>query len=332
MSWLALLDLSAHGATYRPTNGQALAQRNGDVTVLRTAFPGFQYTVEDDTAEGDSLSAMMTHHLARSPHGRRRVWQAVRLLVAGLLLYAVLAYVVAPAAWRHYEHHPALETAPKTTTTSEGIPGDPLNIGLVGTEAEVVHALLAAGWTPADPITLRTSLGIAESVLLRRPDPEAPVSPLLLWGRRQDLAFEREAGRSARQRHHARLWHAPEFGVGGRPFWIGATTFDISVGLSHRTGQITHHIAPNIDTERDTFMGDLQRAGQLVQQYQVTGIGATVRGRNGGGDLYYTDGELTVGVLAPNNEAQAVAPVQLPNPPAVTLKNRGWSWLRQQLA
>lgn len=34
------------------------------------------------------------------------------------------------------------------TETVEGIPGDPLNVGLVGDEAEVHRIMLAAGWHP----------------------------------------------------------------------------------------------------------------------------------------------------------------------------------------
>jgi hypothetical protein len=136
------------------------------------------------------------------------------------LAYPVLAYVIAPALWRHYEHHPEMAAAPKTTTTAAGLPGDPLNIGLVGTPEDVVRALLTAGWFPADPISIRTSLEIVESVLLRRPDPSAPVSTLYLWGRRQDLAFEQCVGASARQRHHMRLWRADRLARGKRPLWL----------------------------------------------------------------------------------------------------------------
>jgi len=245
--------------------------------------------------------------------------------------YVLGAYVIAPALWRHYEHHPSLAQAPKTTTTPDGIPGDPLNVGLVGTQAEVIRALLAAGWYPADPITLHTSLTIVESVLFHRSDPTAPVSTLYLWGRPQDLAFERPVGPSARQRHHVRFWHAAELGVAGRPLWVGAATFDQSVGISYRTGQITHHIAPDLDRERDTLVADVQGTGQVMRVYQVTGVGATLQGHNGGGDWYYTDGEMTIGVLSVNNAVQLAPPVHLPNPPAVTLKNRVWSWLRALL-
>ena len=57
------------------------------------------------------------------------------------------------------EHQPALEAAPKTTRTAQGIPGDPLNVGLIATEEEVIKAMLSSGWDAADPITLRAGLG-----------------------------------------------------------------------------------------------------------------------------------------------------------------------------
>ena len=47
-------------------------------------------------------------------------------------------------------------------------------MGLIGVEDDVVRSMLAAGWSPADPITLRSSLRIAESVVFRRPDPMRP--------------------------------------------------------------------------------------------------------------------------------------------------------------
>ncbi|WP_119461777.1 LssY C-terminal domain-containing protein [Rhodospirillaceae bacterium SYSU D60014] len=259
---------------------------------------------------------------------RRR---AVGALLVAPLGYAVLAYGVAPALWRHYEHHPAMEGAPKKTTTAAGLPGDPLNIGLVGRQEEVVRAFLTAGWAPADPITLRTSLAIVESVLLRRADPTAPVSPLFLWGRRQDLAFEQAVGASARERHHVRLWRSDALGVDGRPFWLGAATFDRGVGIGHRTGQVTHHIAPDIDAERAALMTDLVRAGQVTHLYQVTGVGPTLLGRNGEGDRYFTDGEVTVAVLSHGNAPRSQPPERLPNPAPVTLKNRVWAWARTLL-
>ena len=269
--------------------------------------------------------------LAASRPGRRWTRRLLHAFIFLLVGYLLLAYLILPGLWRHYEHHPSLATAPKTTETSNDIPGDPLNVGLVGSKDEIVRAFLKAGWYPADQITMRTSLEIAESVLADRPYPTAPVSNLYLWGRRQDLAFEKPTTASPRQREHVRLWRSKDQSEDGRPLWLGAATFDDSVGLSHYTGQITHHIGPDVDAERDQLMNDLTQAGQWIRTYQVTGVGLTLQGRNGGGDRYFTDGEMDVGVLSPNNARQHLAPAALPNPLAVDLKNKIWSWIRPAL-
>src|SRR3954468_6107181 len=170
----------------------------------------------------------------REAESRVRRWTARGAKVLGILLvlWLLSAYVVLPALWRHYEHHPALASAPKTTLTSQGIPGDPLNVGMLGGEGDVVRSMLAADWSPADPITLRSSLRIAESVVFRRPDPNAPVSSLYLFGRRQDLAFEKPVGHDARRRHHVRFWKSPAAGRDGASLYVGSATFDVRVGFS----------------------------------------------------------------------------------------------------
>jgi LssY C-terminus len=260
---------------------------------------------------------------------RRRVVIALKIATAVVALWLLAAYVILPALWRHYEHQPRLADAPKTTLTAQGIPGDPLNVGLVGSDSEIIHAMLGSGWSPANPITFESSMKIARSVLLDRPYVEAPVSNLYLFGRKQDLAFERPVGDSARQRHHVRLWQAPELGRDGVPLWIGAVTFDHSVGVSHFTGQITHHIAADVDAERDALISGLRERGDLAQLFQVTGVGATMFGHNGGGDRYYTDGELTIGVLAAPSPGRQ--PERLLNPPAVQIKQQLWSAIRPLL-
>jgi hypothetical protein len=266
----------------------------------------------------------------RAPsHGTAR--RLARWAAIVIAVYLACAYVVLPTFWRHYEHLPAMADMPKFARAPNGLPGDALNVALVGSEAEIPRAFAAAGWHPADPITLRSSLGIAESVVLDRPDPDAPVSNLLLFGRRQDLAFEKDVGRSARERNHVRFWRTEIRADNDQPVWIGAATFDRGVGLSRTTGQITHHIAPDIDAERNTLMRDLETAGRLATLYDVTGIGPTLNGENGGGDRYFTDGELTVGVLAPESAVGTQPVTVLPSPPLVVVKNQFWSWLRPAL-
>ena len=239
-------------------------------------------------------------------------------------LYLALAYLILPALWSSYEHEPALREFPMRTRTREGIPGDPLNVGLIGTGPELIAAMTAGSWSPADPITLKTSIEIVGSVLFDRPDPYAPVSDLYFEERRQDFAFEKAVGRSAGQRHHVRFWHVLDAGKEGRPVWLGAATFDKGVGISHYTGQITHHIAADVDAERERLIGDLARVGCLSKIYRVSGIGPTVRARNGGGDLFYTDGDIVVGVVRIGATSDVSEPATLGSPATVAMKNRAW--------
>ncbi|TPN64050.1 hypothetical protein FJ986_21410 [Mesorhizobium sp. B1-1-1] len=225
---------------------------------------------------------------------RRR---AATWLVLLLATYLVLAYVAAPEFWTFRDRGFRSQSFEMVTHTPQGIPGDPINVGLIGTQKEVVHAFAVAGWDTADAVTLRTAIDIGESVLFSRPYPDAPVSRLLFEGRAQDLAFEKPVGGSADRRHHVRFWQTDATGDDGRPLWLGSASFDRGVGLSHDTGAITHHIGPDIDAERDFLIQDLTAAGMLISTSNLEGIGATTHGRNGGGDPYFTDGKAVLGVL-----------------------------------
>ena len=172
-------------------------------------------------------------------------------------LYVLVSYLVLPATWTRVEHEPGLSKRAMVTSTAQGIPGGPINVGLIGSREDVVAAFHAAGWYPADPVTLRSSIEIIGSVLLDRPYNDAPVSPLYFEGRREDLAFEKADGRSADRRQHVRLWMVLESGTDGGPVWLGAASFDSGVTLSRDTGQVTHKIAPNIDQERDRLITGL---------------------------------------------------------------------------
>lgn len=213
-----------------------------------------------------------------------------------------------------------------TTTTAFGMEGDALNVGLEGSRDDVLCAMRAAGWRPADPVTLGSSLHIADSVLLRRAYMTAPVSALYYDGRIQDFAFEKPSGLSPSTRHHVRFWKALEAGDDGLPLWLGAATFDRSVGVSRYTGQVTHHIAPDIDAERDLISADLAAAGMVQSAYWVSGVGPTVFARNGGGDPYFTDGEIAISRLSLGCKLQSTAPPTLAAPPAIAAKNRVFGW------
>lgn len=221
------------------------------------------------------------------------------LVTSVVLLYAVVAYLVMPWDWRRYvRRHPSLEDIPGITHTKAGIPGDPLNVALIGTETDVKKIMLAARWHPADPLTLRSCLEIADASVLKRSYDDAPVSNLYLFGRKEDLAFELPVGDNPRKRNHVRFWRTEKSDPDGRPVWIGSATYDERVGLSRTTGQITHHIAPDVDAERDHLFDDLKQTGDLSEVYTVDDFHKDLNGRNGGGDPWRTDGRLLVGVIA----------------------------------
>jgi hypothetical protein len=204
-----------------------------------------------------------------------------------------------PAFWTRYaRRHPVLEDLPGITYTADGIPGDPINVALIGTKADLVKIMLAAKWYPADPLSLRSCLEIAEATVLKRSYDDAPVSSLYLFGHKEDLAFEQPVGPDPRERHHVRFWLSDRADFDGRPVWVGAAIFDKRVGLSHTTGQVTHHTAADVDAERDYLFADLEKTGLLAERIVIPGFHKTLEGRNGGGDPWHTDGSLYAGLIA----------------------------------
>ncbi len=263
---------------------------------------------------------------------RRHIFVALATAAGAFILVegsvVMMTHVVAPLVLTHYEHNPALRTVPTRTRTRRGFEGDPVNVALVGTAQELATAFAKAGWSRADSLSRASDFAIAKSVFLRRPDSTAPVSSLFLYGRRQDIAYEREVGRSAGRRHHVRLWLAAGVTDQGRPVWVGDAAYDLRAGVSHRAPVPTHHIEADVDRERDTVLADLTTAGQLSERYDVTGLGPRIDARNAEGDRFDTDGELDVGVISPGNVVRG-APTILSDPLLVRWKNTLFEWSHQ---
>src|SRR5262245_26781648 len=109
--------------------------------------------------------------------------RAVKILLVLLVVWFLLAYLVVPTLWKGYFHlRPKYDEIPEITFTSDGHPGDPLNVSLIGTEDQLNAIFKAAGWFPADPLGLRSDIHIAEATLLERQYEHAPVSRLFLRG------------------------------------------------------------------------------------------------------------------------------------------------------
>jgi hypothetical protein len=176
-----------------------------------------------------------------------------------------------------------------------GNAGDPLNISVVGTKSQVVEAFIKAGWRPSDKITWLTCWKMISHTLLCKSYPTAPMSKLFLWNRSQDLAFQQPTD-TPKMRGHIRLWQTNEH-LDGTPVWVGAATFDVTVGFNRKTGALTHYIDPDVDAERARVVKDITLANKTQRVYSINGVGKTNDATNGDGCPYYTDGKISVIVL-----------------------------------
>lgn len=183
------------------------------------------------------------------------------------------------------------------TRTADGLLGDPVNIALLGHEGQMHQAMVKAGWIRADDLDSTSGRKMITATLARRSYPNAPVSPLMLFDRQQDFAYQQEVGGSTSQRHHVRFWRCPDGWMlpGGYAVdWLAAGTFDKSVGLSLFTFQITHKIEANTDIERDFVVHTVTETNPESSVRVIKDFSSGYHSRNGGGDLIQTDGDLPI--------------------------------------
>lgn len=176
------------------------------------------------------------------------------ILVLFLLLWLFTAYYALPRIHRLLTKMYVPDYFTGRVRTTDGLLGDPVNLALNGTKPNILAAMEAAGWTRADELSSKSSLRIVTCTIRRKSYPQAPVSSLYLFNKKQDFAYQQEVAGSPSKRHHIRFWKVPEGWIlpgGYKIDWLAAATYDKSVGLSLFTLQITHKIAEETDIERD---------------------------------------------------------------------------------
>ena len=222
--------------------------------------------------------------------------------VFAIAFWVLLAYLVLPRLHRILTTIYVPDYFIGRARTSDGLLGDPVNLAFLG-EADQIHtAMVQAGWTKADPVTLRSSWRIVTSTLTRRSYDEAPVSPLFLFSRQQDFAYQQEVDGNPAQRHHVRFWRCPDGWLlpgGYRVDWLAAGTFDTAVGLSLFTQQVTHRIDADTDIERDHIVRTLTAGDARVVVTILKDFSTGYHARNGGGDSIRTDGDLPIVDVGP---------------------------------
>ena len=203
---------------------------------------------------------------------RRVPW----ILAVGLT-YGIAAYFILPRAVRmglkilHRKH------VPRFTITGDGLPGDPVNVALVGTIQQLRAAFATLGWSEADRLGLASSWRMVCAFIFNSPYATAPFSTLYLFGRGQDIGFQKAIDNSPRKRHHIRFWalslaHADDM-IGSASFWlntdrppqdarvlwVGAGTRDTGLSFTRLTFQVTHATDSDTNAERDFIIADLKR-------------------------------------------------------------------------
>lgn len=223
-------------------------------------------------------------------YGLSRLWFLIPI-------YLLLAYLILPRLHTGLSRIYLPDYFIGRTRTREGILGDPVNLALLGDEAQIHAVMRAAGWTPADPITGRSTWKIITTTLTRKSYAEAPVSNLYVFSNRQDFAYQREVDGNPAQRHHVRFWKAPDGWLlpgGHSADWVAAGTYDRKVGFSLFTLQVTHKIEQDTDIERDYIVSSLEQSTASITTSVIKDFSTGYHSRNGGGDSIETDGDLPV--------------------------------------
>ncbi|HKX12972.1 MAG TPA: LssY C-terminal domain-containing protein [bacterium] len=188
----------------------------------------------------------------------------------------------------------ALEAYPCCTSEKgkEVYDGDAVNLVVVGDLDDILSAFVRQGWRETAVQDKHSSMKMVKSLLFRSPYQNAPMSKLYLFGRSQDVAFQKPR-RTINQRNHFRLWMTP-LRFGGKTVWIGTISRDIGLRFTAKAFMfVTHKIDSDIDEARDFLIQDLVISDSVDKVGLVKGVGEfsiEEPHKNLMGDSWYTDG------------------------------------------
>jgi hypothetical protein len=190
-----------------------------------------------------------------------------------------------------------LSKIPRRVSDPNGLPGDMVNVLILGTQDEVLKAFTTAGWVKVDNTVKSTALNAALQSFEKKDYLTMPMSILYLFNRPQDYGFAHaEPVRVAMSRNHLRVWKSP-YEVDGKPLWCVAATHDIGFERDQRNNGVTHKIDPSVDGERDYVDGTLSATGLVVQRDHVTPPNALTTAKTATGGEFHSDGRIVVLVL-----------------------------------
>jgi undecaprenyl-diphosphatase len=187
-------------------------------------------------------------------------------------------------------------TAPRFSEDILGRPMEPINVVLVGSEADLDAAFAEAGWEPSDKISLDGSWRMLVAALRNRPPSHAPGLPTFWNSTPNPRAFEHiDANGTPRERHHLHLWDT-SFRFNGDPVWVGTVHYDKEARTAGGHSLLIHEVDPAVDRERDALRENLGRTNCLKNLTDTT-VTEPMLGQNAIGSPFFTDGKAIVVVL-----------------------------------
>ncbi len=190
-----------------------------------------------------------------------------------------------------------LDSLPRRVSDPNHLPGDMVNVLLVGTEAEVVRVFTTAGWVKVDKGVGSTLEEGIKDTFEKKDYLTMPMSILYLFDRPQDYGFAHaEPVRVVMSRNHLRVWKSPHE-VKGRPLWCVAATHDIGFERDQRNNGLTHKIDPAIDGEREYVNDTLSATGLVAARDHVTPSTPLTTAKTATGGEFHSDGRVLALVL-----------------------------------
>ena len=106
-----------------------------------------------------------------------------------------------------------------TTNSGATRNGDPINIAVVESRRDPIVPFIARGWHFTQKLDVASIIETVRAFVFRDEYLTSPVSPLYMFGRREDVALQK-ARSTINERIHTRLWLTP-YTFESRRVWIG---------------------------------------------------------------------------------------------------------------
>ncbi|HOX14938.1 MAG TPA: LssY C-terminal domain-containing protein [Smithellaceae bacterium] len=178
----------------------------------------------------------------------------------------------------------------KYTETLIGEKQEPVNfIFLAKDDGQLVAALQQAGWVVTDKADISSFIKAVKALILRIPDPSAPISPSFWNTKIQDLSFAKVSGRNwLSNAHHIKIWRTNFLLKNGGNIYVGM----VNANDGFKWG-IIPKIAPDLDTERELLYQGLNRMGKIESHLKAQLVKPLI-GKNFIGAQFFTDGKVYI--------------------------------------